>query len=111
MSVEEEMSQAKRRAVVDRISQELYRNLAKDVTAADGKQLAPNWEVTARIEKEEKYVRFNEWFKKHGGRCSAWRWPVAFGEKGELVGVCARRDIGFNESAVYVPVRLTINEE
>lgn len=56
-------------------------------------------------------MRFHEWFKKHGGRCAAWRWPVAFGEQGELVGVCARTDIGFNESGVYVPARLTINVE
>jgi len=36
---------------------------------------------------------------------------VAFGEKGELVGVCAKKDIGFNETSVYVPSKITINEE
>ena len=73
--------------------------------------MKPNWEITAKIEKEEKYVRFNAWFKKHGGRANSWQYPVAFGEKGELIGVCAKKDIGFNETSVYVPSKITINEE
>ena len=36
---------------------------------------------------------------------------MAFGDKGQLVGVCARKDIEFNECSVYVPVRITINED
>lgn len=96
--------------ILDRVSQELYTRLTNDFAGIGSpKDLEPNWEVTAKIEKEEKYVRFNNWFKKHGGRCPSWRYPVAFGEKGHLIGVCARKEIQFNESSVYVPVRITIN--
>lgn len=70
-----------------------------------------NWEVTRRIQKEEKYVRFNEWAKKYGIVCPSIEWPVAYGQKGELIGVRARKDIGLMESYIYVPCKVTINEE
>jgi len=38
-------------------------------------------------------------------------YPVAYGPKGELIGVRARRDIGLGESYLYVPVNMTINED
>ena len=41
--------------------------------------LQPNWEVTERIEKEEKYVNFNRWCDENGIIRSAVRYPVAFG--------------------------------
>ena len=77
------MTPEKKSQILDRVSQELYNRLSKDLTGQGNlKDLKPNWEVTAKIEKEEKYVRFNNWFKKHGGKCPSWRYPVAFGEKG-----------------------------
>ena len=38
-------------------------------------------------------------------------YPVAFGKEGHLIGVMATRDIGMCESYIYVPVKLTINQE
>ena len=38
------------------------------------------------------------------------RYPVAFGEDGQLIGVAAAKDVGLNEAFVYVPTRLIINE-
>ena len=71
----------------------------------------PNWEVTERIEKEEKYVRFNKWCEENGVVAPSVRWPVAYGESGELIGVHANKDIGPCESYLYVPTKMTINEE
>jgi hypothetical protein len=67
--------------------------------------------VTARIQKEEKYVEFNAWCVKHGVVAPSVEYPVAFGPTGELIGLRAKRDIGLCESYLYVPVNLTINEE
>ena len=67
--------------------------------------------MTARLQKEAKYVKFNEWCKKYGVVAPSLEWPVAYGSDGSLVGVRAKRDIGPCESYVYVPVNLTINEE
>ena len=101
------LPQERREALIERISQEIrYR-----VGGRDGRPLKVNEEVTKRLQKEEKYVRFNEWCKKHGVKSDAIEYPVAFGERGELVGVRAKRFIGICESYVYVPARITINIE
>ena len=101
------LSREKRKAVIERISREVrYR-----VGGEAGCPLQPNEEVTKRLQKEEKYVKFNEWCRKHGVKSDAIEYPVAFGEQGELVGVRAKRFIGMCESFVYVPVRITINIE
>jgi hypothetical protein len=42
---------------------------------------------------------------------SSVEWPVAYGKDGHLIGVCANKNIGLFESYLYVPVRITINEE
>lgn len=70
-----------------------------------------NWEVTARLKKEEKYVKFLAWCDKHGVRRDSVDWPVAFGPEGRVVGCLAKKDIGLRESYVYVPVFICINEE
>ena len=54
-----------------------------------------NWEVTAQIEKEEKYVRFNQWCKDVGIIAPSIRYPTAFGPTGSLVGLSETRRIGF----------------
>ena len=69
-----------------------------------------NWEVTERIQTEAKYVAFNQWAKENGVISSAVRYPVAFGESGQLIGCAAKRPIGFNEAFLYVPMRLVICE-
>ena len=69
-----------------------------------------NWEVTERIQKEEKYMRFNQWCKENGIVSSAVRYPVAFGKQGNLIGVAARKDIGFNEAFIFVPMKVCICE-
>lgn len=71
----------------------------------------PNWEVTRKIQKEEKYVKFQAWCDKFGVKAPSLEYPVAYGPKGELIGVRARRDIGLGESYLYVPVNMTINED
>ena len=68
-----------------------------------------NWEKTAELEKEEKYVNFNKWADENGIVRSAVRYPVAFGEAG-LVGMSANRDIGINEAYLYVPSKCIICE-
>ena len=70
-----------------------------------------NEEVTAKLQKQEKFVRFNEWCAKYGVRAPSLEFPVAFGPTGDLVGVAAKKDINPNEAFVYVPVNLTLNEE
>ena len=67
-----------------------------------------NWEVTKQLEQEKKYVKFNQWCKENGVVNSAVRYPVAFGEDGQLVGIAARREIGFNEAYLYVPMKVII---
>ena len=62
------------------------------------------------MEKEEKYVLFNKWAKENGIISDAVRYPVAFGENGELVGMAAARDIGVNEAYLYVPQKVIICE-
>ena len=59
-------------AMIKRIQQELYSRLNKGLTKNESAIMKPNWEITAKIAKEEKYVRFNEWFKKNGGRATSW---------------------------------------
>ena len=69
-----------------------------------------NWEVTERISKEEKYVKFNKWLKDNGVHCPSVRYPTAFGPTGGLIGISARRRIGPQEAYLYVPAKLTISE-
>ena len=73
--------------------------------------LTINWEVTRRLQKEEKYVKFNEWCVKYGVVAPSVEWPVAYGPKGDLIGVRATRDIGLMESYLYVPCKISINED
>lgn len=67
--------------------------------------------MTKQLQKEEKYVKFNEWCKKYGIKNDSTEYPVAFGEHGQLVGVRAKRYIGPCQSYVYVPAKVTINIE
>lgn len=55
-------------------------------------------------------MNFNRWCDENGIIRPAVRYPVAFGSKGELVGVAARREIGLNEAYIYVPLKCIINE-
>lgn len=54
---------------------------------------------------------FNKWCDEQGVVKGPLEWPVAYGSKGELVGVRATKDIGMNESIVYIPTRITISIE
>jgi len=104
----------KARRMHDRLAAELHSRLrvgyAGDVDGA-GSLLQPNWEVTEKLQKQDKYLRFNAWAKENGVRAPALDWPVAYGPRGELVGARATRDVGPMESYVYVPVKLTLNVE
>ena len=75
-----------------------------------GEDLEINWEVTRQIENEEKYVKFNIWCDENGIKRPAVRYPVAFGSKGELIGLAATREIGLGEAYVFVPIKCIINE-
>jgi hypothetical protein len=70
-----------------------------------------NWEATERLAKEEKYIRFNKWCDDNGIIRPSLRYPTAFGDDGKLVGISAKRTIGFNESFLFVPAQLFISEE
>ena len=104
----EKLTAQKRQQIVDRLAKELNKRLGEGNQEVD---LEINWEVTKRIQKEEKYVRFNNWAKKYGVVAPSVEWPVAYGKNGDLVGVRAKKDIGLMESYIYVPCKLTINEE
>jgi len=104
-----DFSREQKQEIMDRLNKEIHARL----TGSQGSLslLEPNWEVTARLQKEPKYVKFNEWCAKYGVVAPSLEWPVAYGPKGELVGVRAKTDIGPCQSYVYVPVNLTLNEE
>ena len=53
---------------------------------------------------------FNKWCDENGILHPACRYPVAFGDKGELIGISATRDIGVGEAYIYVPTKCIINE-
>ena len=90
--------------MVEYIKQELQRRVGTEGCNA------VNWEVTERIQNEPKYVAFNQWAKENGVIAPSVRYPVAFGEAGQLIGCAAKRPVGFNEAFVYVPMRLVICE-
>jgi len=75
-----------------------------------GQELEINWERTSELEKEEKYVNFNRWCDREGIIRQNIRYPVAFGTKGELIGLAATSEIGFSQAFLYVPSHLMINE-
>jgi hypothetical protein len=102
-----ELSAQKRQDILDKLSQELLRRLS----VGTDQFLTPNWEVTKKIQQEEKYIQFNNWCTKNGVVSPSIEYPVAYGKNGELIGLCAKRDIGLCEAYLYVPVNLTINEE
>ena len=70
-----------------------------------------NWEVTEQLSKQEKYIRFNKWCKENGVISPSLRYPTAFGDNGKLVGISAKRTIGFNECFLFVPAKLIISDE
>jgi len=96
-------SDEKKQHILDRLSSEFHSRLQGE--------LQIDWQKTIELQKQEKYIRFNEWCVKNGIKCSSLEWPVAYGKDGQLVGVRAKKDIGPCESYVYVPVNCTINEE
>ena len=70
-----------------------------------------NWEVTERLSKEEKYLKFNKWCDDNGVIRPSLRYPTAFGDDGKLVGISTKRTIGFNECFLFVPAKLIICDE
>lgn len=102
--------------ILAKFTEEMQRRVAGHSTGKTGIAAVDlenqvNEEVTAKLQKEEKYVRFHEWSKKYGVKYPSVEYPVAFGARGDLIGVRAKRDINPNEAFVYVPVNLTLNEE
>ena len=91
--------------MVEAIKSELARKLALEDLAE------VNWEVTERLAKEPKYIEFNKWCDDNGVKHPSIRYPVAFGKEGQLVGIAATREIGFNEAYIYVPTKLAIHED
>ena len=85
-------------------------HLKREAQFRYGEELQINWEKTREIEQEEKYVKFNRWCDEQGIIRPACRYPVAFGEKGELTGVSANHEIGLGEAYIFVPVKCIINE-
>jgi len=58
-----------------------------------------------------KYKRFREWCLANGVFNPSVDYPVAFGKHGQLVGMCAARDIPPMTAFLYVPWHLLITEE
>lgn len=77
----------------------------------DAAAMEVNEEATKRLKEDPKTVKFLAWCDKHGVVRDSLDWPVAFGPRGDIVGVAAKKDIGLNEAYVYVPVNICINEE
>ena len=84
--------------------------LKKEAQNRYGADMQINWEKTREIEKLPKYVNYLKWCDDNGILHPACRYPVAFGEQGELIGISATRDIGVNEAYIYVPTKCIINE-
>ena len=87
--------------------------LAKELDARleieDMKEI--NWEVTRKMQQEEKFVKFHEWLRQNKVKYDSVEYPVAFGKSGCLVGIAAKREIGPEEAYIFIPSTITINEE
>lgn len=70
-----------------------------------------NREVTNELQKQAKYINFHTWLKANGAVYDSIEYPVAFGAKGQLLGIAAKRNIGPEESYLYIPNKLTINDD
>ena len=68
----------------------MVENIKAEAIHRYGEELKINWERTRELEQEEKYVRFNRWCDENGVIRDCVRYPVAFGDEGQLVGVAAR---------------------
>lgn len=88
----------------------MVEHLKRETHLRYSSDLQVNWEVTEKLEKEEKYVAFNRWCDENDIVHPAVRYPVAFGPTGGLVGVVATREIGIGEAYVYVPLKCIISE-
>ena len=60
---------------------------------------------------EEKYVKFNKWCDEIGIKRDSVLYPTAFGPSGTLVGISAKRRIGFKEAYIFVPTKVCLSEE
>lgn len=90
----------------------MFQDLREKIRAKlNPEQLEINWEVTERLAKEQKYINFNKWADDNGIIRPSLRYPTAFGKDGHLIGISAKRTIGFNESFLFVPAKLFITEE
>lgn len=49
--------------------------------------------------------------KENGVKYDSVEYPVAFGKSGHLLGIAAKRDIGPEEAYIYIPNKLTINDD
>ena len=56
------------------------------------------------------YKNFDAWLQKNGAKYPAIDYPVAFGKNGELMGLCAKKDIPPQKAFLFIPQSLIINE-
>jgi len=68
-----------------------------------------NVEETQRLRELPKYKLFHEWCDQNGVLHPGVDYPVAFGKRGELIGMAAAKDLAPCECFLYVPQELQIN--
>jgi hypothetical protein len=62
-----------------------------------------NVEETKRLRELPKYKLFKEWCEQNGVLHPGVDYPVAFGKRGELIGMAAAKDLTPCEAFLYVP--------
>jgi hypothetical protein len=87
----------------------LVKELENRLELEDMKEI--NREITDRLQKEDKYVKFHEWLKENGVKYDSIEYPVAFGKHGSLIGIAAKRRIGPEEAYIYIPNKLLIHDD
>ena len=70
-----------------------------------------NWEKTHELQAMPKYKRFREWCRDNGIFNPSVEYPVAFGKHGQLVGMCAARDIPPMTAFAYIPWSMLITDD
>lgn len=64
---------------------------------------------TKEMQSKDKYIKFKEWIKQHGGKIDNIEYPVCWTPSGNLMGIGAAKDLGENELYLEIPEVLTFN--
>ncbi|KAL4495703.1 hypothetical protein ABPG72_014172 [Tetrahymena utriculariae] len=85
------------------VSTKFYQNI---LLTTDNNSI--NKELTAKMQKLEKYVNFNNWLKANGVVYDGVEYPVVFGQYG-LIGAAATKDIAPLTAFISIPNKIIIS--